>query len=148
MEILGPDRRRQGCSIQAGPSSTATVLEVLLSVRVTHRVFHGVRTERPDPALHRAGAEAEGLLWVFDDGEGLELRQDSPRGPRIVAGEVVFGVESIAGHYHSADDNVYIGVKWWGYDCPTWELEAEVPQHFHFDSLSDIVELELGEIAG
>jgi hypothetical protein len=137
MEIIAPQYYHRGRNIQTAWSPQVTILEVLLSVKVSHWVFHGVRAETLEPLWD--WPDMESLLWVFDDGTGFKLWQDFQHRPRIVNGEAAFGVESVVGHYQSETGNVYLGVKWWGYDCPTWELEDDMPLHIHFDALSDII---------
>lgn len=137
MEIITPQYHHQGRAVQAAWSPQVIIIEVILSVSVSQWIFHGVRAETCDQ--HWDWLDVESLLWVFDDGTGLKLWQDFPHRPRMVNGEAAFGVESIVGHYQSASGNAYVGVKWWGYDCPTWELEDEMPLHIHFDALSDII---------
>lgn len=87
-------------------------------------VFHGVRTETTDERWD--WPDVESLLWVFDDGIGLRLWQDFQYQPRVADGGAAFAVETILGDYESLSGNVYLGVKWRGYDCLTWELEEDM----------------------
>ena len=36
--------------------------------------------------------------------------------------------KSLIGYYRSVSGNVFVGVKWRGYECPTWELEDDLLQ--------------------
>lgn len=133
MEILTTEFFHRGRRVETTWSLHVTVVEVLISVQVSRCVFHGVRTETTDPQWD--WPDVESLLWVFDDGTGLRLWQDFQQQPRVADGRAAFPVETILGNYQSPSGNVYLSVKWRGYDCPTWELEEDMEHHLQLETL-------------
>jgi hypothetical protein len=105
--------------------SNVVVAEVLLSINVSKRSFYGVRALIINEEFLE-WLTVENLLWVFEDGGKLKVGQDYQSRPRINEAEANFGVEGIIGQYFSSAGNAFVGVKWEGYQCPTWELEDEV----------------------
>ena len=71
--------------------------------------------------------DVESLLWVLDTGTELTLWRDFEARPRISNMDSTHRIEAIFGMHQSAGSNVYLGVKWRDYGCPTWELEDEIP---------------------
>jgi hypothetical protein len=89
------------------------------------RTFYGVRVEN----LDQTGwdwLDRDGLLWVFDNGQHLEIWQESRQRPRVVDGIPDCGIERIVGHYQDESGRVYYGVKWLNYESPSWELEEDL----------------------
>lgn len=133
MEILPAQSMYRGRRVETAWSLHVSVLEVLFSVQVCGWVFHGVRTETSDEQWD--WPDIDSLLWVFDDGTGLRLWQDFQHQPRVADDGASFEVEAILGDYRSPSGNVYLGVKWRGYDCPTWELEEDMEHHLQLQTL-------------
>jgi hypothetical protein len=123
--VRGPSPHdfHRGRHIETAWSSTVAVVEVLLSLRVSHWTFLGVRAETTD--MHWDWTGEESLLWVFDDDGCLKVCQGLQSQPHILAteAEADYGIESIIGRYLSASGHMYLAVKWRGFQCPTWEEE-------------------------
>ncbi|KAK1656939.1 hypothetical protein BDP55DRAFT_738597 [Colletotrichum godetiae] len=49
--------------------------------------------------------------------------------PHMIDGHSSYVPESIAGHHEAGNGAVLYGVKWIGYECPTWELESDLYMH-------------------
>ncbi len=127
MELISAQYSHRGRLVKTPWSPQVRILEVLFSVRVSCRVFHGVRAETED--MNWDWPDVENLLWVFDGGNGLQLSQVFQHHPHVVDRMINGKIEAIVGDYQSSSGNVYFGVKWEGYDCPTWELEEEILIH-------------------
>jgi hypothetical protein len=125
METIMAQYHYRGSVIETPWSSHVVVVEVLFTVKTSRWIFHGVRAvnaERqnwdwPDP---------ENLLWLVENGHGLGLWEECRQRPHISDGQGTDEIESIIGHYQSATGNIYAGVKWQGYECPTWELDDKI----------------------
>ena len=125
MEVLAPQRRHRGRHVRTTWSPEVVILEVLLTIRVSSHIFHGVRAETVDQLWD--WVDVESLLWVLDTGTELTLWRDFEARPRISNMDSTHRIEAILGMHESAGSNVYLGVKWRDYGCPTWELEDEIP---------------------
>lgn len=125
MEVIMTEYAHRGRYVRTAWSSQVNIVEVLLSVRVSHWVFHGVRAETTDTLLDWPTVES--LLWVFEDGGDFKVYQDIQYfPPQVDDGDLDRQIEAILGHYQLAGDT-YIAVKWQGHYCPTWELEEDIP---------------------
>ncbi|CAM1503404.1 Fc.00g081800.m01.CDS01 [Cosmosporella sp. VM-42] len=130
MESETPQHWLRNCTVHTAWSAQVIVEEVLLALKTDDRTFYGVRTTNRD---HRPWIwprpHLDGLLWVVEDGLRLWVWQECRQAPWIGCGEGADGVEQIVGQHRQPDTGLtYVGVKWKGYECPTWELESEVDQ--------------------
>ncbi|KAI9155793.1 hypothetical protein HJFPF1_08382 [Paramyrothecium foliicola] len=133
METIIAQYHYRGSVIETPWSSQIIVVEVLFTVRTSKWTFHGIRAVN---AERRAWdwPELENLLWVFDDGHGLRLWEEFHQRPHTSDGRSTHEIESIIGYYQSATGNIYTGVKWHDYDCPTWEFDDEI-QNIQMDGM-------------
>ncbi|KAI9146679.1 hypothetical protein HJFPF1_13584 [Paramyrothecium foliicola] len=138
METIMAQYHYRGSVIETPWSSHIVVVDVLFTIKTSKWTFHGVRAAN---TKRRAWdwPELEHLLWVFDDGRGLRLWEDCHQRPYTSDGQSTHEIESIIGYYQSATGNIYTGVKWRDYDCPTWEFDEEIQdiQMDVIDSFSD-----------
>ncbi|KAM3518601.1 hypothetical protein MY4038_010057 [Beauveria bassiana] len=72
--------------------------------------------------------EIVSLPWIVEqeNGDDLKLAPEWERPSRGIDNRLPRDVELVIGDHQSAAGNTYLAVKWWGYDCPTWELEEDV----------------------
>ncbi|PTB40389.1 hypothetical protein M441DRAFT_70200 [Trichoderma asperellum CBS 433.97] len=126
MEIVTPVDSYRGRQVDPLWSPSVTVIEVLLSVKISQKTYHGIRAKYVDELLWDLPG-GESLLWVFDDGYVLRLCQEMyQQGPRIMNDSLQFDIEAIIGSYQNDTGNVFLGIKWRGCDHPTWELEDDL----------------------
>lgn len=131
---MTPVNLYKGCPVHTLWSPSVTVIEVLLSVKVSQQIYHGVRARYVDEHAWDLPCE-ESLLWVFDDGHGLRLCQEMyQQGPRIVDDRLQIDIQAVIGTYQTMTGNVFLGIKWQNCDYPTWELEDDVIRCSNFSS--------------
>lgn len=115
------DQAYHGSFVRAAWSSKVAILEVLYSLKTSNQIFLGVRGETLDPQ-----SDHHGLLWVSKDSQGFQVWQECRQRPFIMEGESEYEIEEILGHYETQTGAVYYAVKWFDYECPTWELEDDL----------------------
>lgn len=126
IRVIAPEHAYRGRQVYTPWSSAVTVMEVLYSVQVDRWIFHGVKVVNKDQLLWDL-PEVDNLLWVFDDGRQLKTWQGISQRPRF-DDESEYEIEASIGYHRSVSGNVFVGVKWRGYECPTWELENDLLQ--------------------
>lgn len=141
VQVIAAQHCYRGRPVHTPWSSTVTITEVLYSVAISRWIFHGVRAVNVDSHV-RDWPDVETLLWVFDDGCQLKPWQETRQRPRFTEEESSYEVETSIGSYRSISGNVYVGVKWRGYESPTWELEDDLLQHsgLYDDNICNIVD--------
>ncbi|OHE90472.1 hypothetical protein CORC01_14238 [Colletotrichum orchidophilum] len=117
-----------GTLVKGDWSPCITVRRVICTLQSGDRVFFGVLAENQESQLW-SWPESDLLLWVFDDGQCVRVWQECAQRPHIVEGQSSHVLESIAGHHEATNGTVLYGVKWAGYECPTWELESDLWMH-------------------
>ncbi|KAL7940682.1 hypothetical protein V8C42DRAFT_222165 [Trichoderma barbatum] len=126
MEIVTPVSLYKGCLVHTLWSPSVTVIEVLLSVKISQKICHGIRAKFADEHSWDLPSE-ESLLWVFDDGHRLRLCQEmQQQGPRIIDDRLQIDIQAVIGAYQTLAGNVFLGIKWQNCDYPTWELEDDI----------------------
>ncbi|KAL0929615.1 uncharacterized protein CTRU02_215514 [Colletotrichum truncatum] len=129
---------RCGALAEAGWSSRILVVDVVCVVTGADRTFYGVVTENLDLASWD-WPRVDGLQWVFHDGKSIRLWQECVQRPHLINGAWDFDVESIVACYETDSGHLYYGVKWAGYECPTWETENDIRSYSHLLSGHDQV---------
>lgn len=124
MELLSPKRCYRGCIVPTPWSQRVIVVDVIYSVKIHDLNFHGIRVKNTD--MNWDWPNVENLLWVAEDGTGLQLWTELKQSPIIVNGQVKNEVQCFIGEYQSLSGNIYIGVKWREHDCPSWVLEEDL----------------------
>lgn len=135
MELHTPDHSYRGQLVHTPWSIKVAIVEVLISVKIATRTFHGVRAVNTDRESWD-WLDVENLLWVYDTGCGLHLWQQIKQRPFVFDESRKYKIEGIVGEYQSAAGNAYVGVKWRGYECPTWELEDDLSTREDLDYLA------------
>lgn len=115
----------RGSQVDTLWSSNVVVERVLCIFQTATVVFYGVEVENQDFNLRDYPRKTE-LLWVFADGNKINVWMESRQRPQIVGGELQEKVEHIVGHFQDESGEIYYAVKWAGYECPTWELESDL----------------------
>ncbi|KAK2038267.1 hypothetical protein LY76DRAFT_515722 [Colletotrichum caudatum] len=120
----------EGTSVKGDWSSHIVVRRVVCTMQSGKRMFFGVLAQNQEPQLWN-WPDSDMLLWVFDDGQRVKVWQEGAQRPHIVEGQCGYVLDSVVGHYEATNGAVYYGVKWAGYECPTWELESDLWMHGH-----------------
>lgn len=114
-------RPHKGAPVLTPWSQHVTILDILLSMTNSEGIFYGVIAQTCDEfgwTLHTS------LLWIYSSQGQFRLWQDFVQAPRGIDEDSV--VEKIIGHYEAYLGEVYYAVKWFGYACPTWEIEEDL----------------------
>lgn len=107
-------------------SGKVVVKQVLTSFNTSDCRFLGVRAENQD-RQDLDWLSEDCLLWVWENGSGLQTSCSARRSLYSDATEIAQNVERIVGYYECANGDSYVGVKWKDTAFPTWELEEEIP---------------------
>ncbi|WKT54342.1 hypothetical protein QSH57_004926 [Fusarium oxysporum f. sp. vasinfectum] len=116
----------EGAHIRTPWSAHVVIKEILVTTQVGPWVFYGVCAETLD-ATSSDWTSPDCLLWVFDDGSGPRMWQDTAQPSPFNSEDPEKNFDQIVGHYESNDGECYLAVKWKSCLAPTWERETDMP---------------------
>lgn len=123
----------RGSPLSVPWSSNTIVTDILCTLVIEGRTFHGISAKNVDPSC-LDWPRSECLLWVTPDGNCVRRWEDIPPRPCYGNLETPLQLERILAH-HELNGEMYFGIKWESYALPTWELEGDLDDYA--DALTD-----------
>jgi len=119
---------QSGDIVKAGWSSDIFITTVFVTSNTGRWTFYGVATENREVSKWD-WQDRDGMLWVFHDGKCVKVWQETRQRPSICGGTMECDIEDVFGYCEAGNGSIYYAVKWFNYECPTWELEHNIQNY-------------------